>query len=108
MLSLDGKELDVWTNVGDEAGILDSDHAVAVTGVDYSRGVVIVNDSARGAGLEIPLHTFYESWRDSDFTMNVTDVAAAPAAQAASLATAAPNYATLGMTMQPGLASTYS
>jgi hypothetical protein len=69
--------------------------------------VVIVNDSARGAGLEIPLQTFYESWRDSDFRMTVTDIAAAPTALAAAFNTEAPDYATLGMTMQPSLAESY-
>ncbi|MDQ3484711.1 MAG: C39 family peptidase, partial [Actinomycetota bacterium] len=107
VLNLDGKELDAGTSVGDVPGGLDSDHFVAVTGVDYARGVVIVNDSARGAGLEIPLQTFYESWRDSDFRMTVTDIAAAPTAQAAAFNTEAPDYATLGMTMQPSLAESY-
>ena len=31
------------------------DHFVVVTGVDYGRGVVTINDSARSAGLEIPI-----------------------------------------------------
>jgi hypothetical protein len=49
------------------------DHFVAVTGVDYERGVVIVNDSARTAGLEVPIDLFWGAWQDSDHKMTVTD-----------------------------------
>lgn len=110
VLSLDSKEVDQGTNVGDVVGGLDSDHAIAVTGIDYGRGVVIVNDSARSAGLEIPLDVFYESWRDSNFSMTITDIAAPGGGQASPPAGAeqpvegAPGFALLGMTLTPGLA----
>jgi len=66
---------------------------------------VIVNDSARAAGLEIPLTTFYESWRDSEFRMTVTDASAQtvddayPPTGDATLDGSAPDYALLGMTL---------
>lgn len=106
ILSLDGKELDSGANVGDVAGGLDSDHAVAITGVDYGRGVVIVNDSARGAGLEIPVDVFYDSWRDSNFAMTVTEApvngGAPPGGEAAPRGDT-PGLAVLPMTLHPSL-----
>ena len=76
IVSLDSTEIDAGTNQGTD---LDADHAVAVTGIDYARGVVIVNDSAREAGLEIPMQVFYDAWRDGNFHMTVTDTAVAGA-----------------------------
>jgi hypothetical protein len=70
IVSLDSKEIDAQANLGTDA---DADHAVAVTGIDYSRGVVILNDSARSAGLEVPLQVFVDAWRDGSFHMTVTD-----------------------------------
>ena len=69
------------------------DVSVALTGVDRARGVVLASDSAEGAPFQIPLDTFENSWRASDFAM--TSVADAP-------------YDVLGMTMHAdiGLAST--
>jgi hypothetical protein len=70
IVSVDSKELDAQTDLGTND---DADHAIAVTGIDYARGVVIVNDSARQAGLEIPLQVFVDAWRDGNFHMTVTD-----------------------------------
>jgi hypothetical protein len=72
VVALDSKEIDAGENVGTD---FDADHAITVTGIDYAHGVVIANDSARAAGLEIPLEVFYDAWRDSSFAMTVTDEA---------------------------------
>ena len=71
VVGVDGREFDQGRDVGTAA--IDMDHFVAVTGVDYGRGVVIVNDSARSAGLEIPLDVFFNSWRDSNFSLTITN-----------------------------------
>ncbi len=71
VVGVDGREFDQGRDVGTAA--IDMDHFVAVTGVDYGRGVVIVNDSARSAGLEIPLDVFFNSWRDSNFSLTTTN-----------------------------------
>jgi hypothetical protein len=75
IVSVDSGELDLG---GDDGTENDADHAVAVTGIDYGRGVVIVNDSARSAGLEIPLDVFYDAWRDSNFEITITDTSLPP------------------------------
>jgi hypothetical protein len=72
VVGVDGREFDQRGDVG-TAGTIDMDHFVAVSSVDYARGVVIVNDSARSAGLEIPLDVFFNSWRDSNFSLTITD-----------------------------------
>jgi hypothetical protein len=72
VVGVDGREFDQGHDVG-TPGALDMDHFVAVTGVDYSRGVVILQDSARKAGLEVPLDVFINSWRDSNFSLTATD-----------------------------------
>jgi hypothetical protein len=72
IVGVDGREFDQGHDVG-TPGTIDMDHFVAVEGVDYTRGVVILNDSARKAGLEVPLDVFFNSWRDSNFSMTFTD-----------------------------------
>jgi len=105
VVGVDGGEFD---RGGDEGvpGTLDMDHFVAVTGVDYAKGVVTMNDSARSAGLEVPLSVFLESWRDSNFSMTVTDASiqgdnSAQPPEGAQLAPDAPDFAMLGMTLHP-------
>ena len=71
VFGVDGGEFD---RVGEEGQGIDFDHFVVVTGVDYDRGVVTINDSARSAGLEVPLDVFFNSWRDSNFSMTTTDL----------------------------------
>ena len=106
VLGVDGREFDQGGDVG-VAGTIDMNHFVAVTGVDYARGVVIVNDSARAAGLEVPIDVFFESWRDSNFSMTLTDLsmpgddAAEPPGGAAGPPADAPELASLGMTLAP-------
>ena len=75
VVGVDGREFDQGKDVDTATALKrwDMDHFVAVTGIDYDRGVVIVNDSARTAGLEIPLDVFFESWRDSNFSLTTTD-----------------------------------
>ena len=102
IVSVDSKEFDAGTNVGTDT---DSDHAVAVTGIDYARQVVIVNDSARSAGLEVPMSVFFEAWRDGGFHLTVTDTAmpqgegAVPPAGSSGLRADAPGYAVMPFTL---------
>jgi peptidase C39-like protein len=102
IVSVDSGEIDLGGNDDTEN---DADHAVAVTGIDYSRGVVIVNDSARSAGLEIPLQVFYDAWRDSNFEITVTDTSlppvedAVPPAGTSGFDPDAPNFAMLPFTL---------
>jgi hypothetical protein len=63
----------------------EGDLSVAVTGVDRASGTVLATDSGQNAPFQIPLDTFEESWRASDFAM--TSIGGAP-------------YDALGMTMQ--------
>ena len=91
VLSVDGDEFTAMANVGiDTPGVDTSDHLVAVTGIDYTKGVVIVNDSARSAGLEVPINVFQEAWADSNYQMTLTDATA----------TARPGFAVLGATLE--------
>jgi hypothetical protein len=108
VLALDSKEIDAGRNVGDRVNPFDMDHAVSVTGIDYERGVVIVNDSARGAGLEIPIETFEKAWSDSDYSMTITALPQDPsggglAPDGATVNPAAPGYAALPMTLTPSI-----
>jgi hypothetical protein len=102
IVSVDSKELDAQQNQGTDN---DADHAIAVTGIDYAKGVVIVNDSARQAGLEIPLQVFVDAWRDGNFHMTVTDNAlptgegAVPPTGTAGLLPDAPEFAVLPFTL---------
>jgi hypothetical protein len=114
ILSLDSSEttpeVAATNTTPDPTGTADlGPHAVSITGIDYARGVAIVNDSLAktGGGLEVPLNVLYESWRDSNFTMTITDVAApggsearAPAG-AGDLVASSPGYALMGVTLQP-------
>jgi hypothetical protein len=93
VLSVDSKEIQAGQNVGDDT-TPDWDHFVSVEGIDYTKGVVIINDSARSAGLEVPINVLYDAWHDSDFDMTVTD---APASQAAA---GGSGYTLLGATVQ--------
>jgi hypothetical protein len=73
IVGVDGDEI---ASGRDDLKDLDSNHVVAVSGIDYARRVVILNDSARGArgaGLEIPLDVFMDTWRDSNFSLTITD-----------------------------------
>lgn len=51
-----------------------ANHFVVVTGVDFTNGVVYVNDSwiSGGAGLAVPLQTFVAAWATGNNTMVVT------------------------------------
>jgi hypothetical protein len=57
-------------------GQLGDEVSVAVTTVDRERGVILATDSASGPPLEVPLGSFEEAWRQSDFAM--TSVRDAP------------------------------
>ena len=63
----------------------EGDLSLAITGVDRSSGSVLATDSAANSPIQIPLDTFEESWRASDFAM--TSVEGQP-------------FDVLGMTMQ--------
>jgi hypothetical protein len=51
------------------------DHAVVVTGIDSSRGTVILSDpgSPTGDQEEVPIETFMDAWADSQYSMIVCD-----------------------------------
>ena len=97
--------------MADDGTAMDSNHAIAVTGIDYARGVVIVNDSLLEGGLEIPLQVFYDAWRDSDFRMTVTDASlpvpadAVPPAGSSGLDPDAPGFTLLPFTLHPPTAA---
>lgn len=112
VLALDSGE--IWgTDSPDEDVVKGpgADHAVAITGIDYTRGVVIVNDSGQegGAGFEIPINEFYNAWQDSNFEMTVTDASAPggqgaePPAGASTLDQSAPGFVQLPFTLHPGV-----
>lgn len=68
---------EIWNAVGDPTNVVDThhaDHAVVVTGVDTSKGVVYLNDSgvAKGAGEAVPISVFEQSWGTSGDAMVVT------------------------------------
>jgi hypothetical protein len=95
VLAIDAKEIDARANVGTEVPGVDWDHFVSISGVDYERGVVIINDSARSAGLELPIDVFNDAWADSNYRMTTTDI------QAPATAGASPSgYAILGTTVE--------
>ncbi|OBI93480.1 hypothetical protein [Mycobacterium sp. 1245805.9] len=58
----------------DKSGNPVSDHAVVVTGVDVSRGIVHLNDSgiAEGRDEQVPMELFVKAWDTSDELMVVT------------------------------------
>ena len=58
----------------DSNGDPESNHAVAVTGVDTKAGVVHLNDpgSEDGQDEQVPIDTFVKSWNTSDDQMTVT------------------------------------
>jgi hypothetical protein len=58
----------------DKSGNPLSDHAVVVTGVDASHGIVHLNDSgiAEGRDEQIPVELFVKAWDTSDELMVVT------------------------------------
>ena len=63
-----------WYNEGFWEDFLNpngADHAIEVIGFDAEKNSVIVNDSGtpNGRGLEIPLDTFLDAWKDSDNLM---------------------------------------
>jgi hypothetical protein len=51
-----------------------ADHAVVVTGVDVTRGIVHLNDSGtkNGKDEQVSIATFMKSWKTSNYTMIVT------------------------------------
>ncbi|KQO98486.1 C39 family peptidase [Leifsonia sp. Leaf264] len=55
-----------------------TDHAVLVTGIDFDRGIVTLNDPDRdnGANLEITLADFEDAWADSGYAELVCDQSA--------------------------------
>ena len=80
--------LDEWTRTGDahlftpefeqqlresfrnSLPLVSANHAVWVTGIEFPDGgdpVVIINDSAQGAGDRIPLDVFLSAWEDSEY-----------------------------------------
>jgi hypothetical protein len=58
----------------DKSGNPESDHAVVVTGVDATRGIVHLNDSgiAEGRDEQVPMELFVRAWETSDELMVVT------------------------------------
>ena len=58
----------------DKSGNPESDHAVVVTGVDATRGIVHLNDSgiAEGRDEQVPMELFVRAWATSDELMVVT------------------------------------
>jgi hypothetical protein len=74
-------ELRNWLieNLGlDTAAYTQADHAVVVTGMDFSdpeQPMVILNDSGRpdGAGAAYPLDRFMDAWQNSGFYYTATD-----------------------------------
>ena len=76
--TVDGDE--VWYSKDDDAvdGGTDVNHALVVTGIDTTRGVVVLNDPGDpdGKGHEVPLNTFLDAWADGG---NEAIVAAPPA-----------------------------
>jgi hypothetical protein len=106
VIGVDGREFTESRDVDTPGRQWDMDHFVAVSAVDYDRGVVIVNDSARGAGLEIPLDVFFNSWRDSNFSLTITDTSmpgdgtAQPPAETVP-APEGPGISIIGTTLQP-------
>jgi hypothetical protein len=99
VLAIDAKEITARANVGTEVPGVDWDHFVSITGIDYEKGVVIMNDSARSAGLELPIDVFKDAWADSNYRMTITDTSAR-----ATGAAAPAGYALLGTTVEARLA----
>ena len=62
----------IWNEPQD--GTPRADHAVVVTGVDASRGLVHLNDSGtdKGKDEQIPMATFTKAWATSHYFMSVT------------------------------------
>lgn len=58
----------------DKSGNPESDHAVVVTGVDATHGIVHLNDSgiAEGRDEQVPMELFVRAWATSDELMVVT------------------------------------
>jgi len=85
-------ELRSWLieNLGlDSAAFTQADHAVVVTGMDFTdpdHPLVILNDSGspEGAGAAYPLEKFMDAWENSGFYYTATDVSL-PADQARGL-----------------------
>jgi len=79
-------ELRSWLieNLGlDNAAFTQADHAVVVTGMDFSdpgNPLVILNDSGMpdGAGAAYPLDRFMDAWENSGFFYTATDVSLPP------------------------------
>jgi hypothetical protein len=72
--SVDGPE--IWTAAGDPTDVTDThtaDHAVVVTGVDTTTGMVYLNDSGvpDGAGEAVPIAAFEQAWGTSGDAMVV-------------------------------------
>jgi hypothetical protein len=62
----------IWDGDGDRTK---ANHAVAVTGIDVTNGIVHLNDSALdgGADKQVSLAVFEKAWRTSDHRMIVTE-----------------------------------
>jgi hypothetical protein len=77
--SVDGPE--IWTAAGDPTDVTDThtaDHAVVVTGVDTTKGIVYLNDSGvpNGGAEAVPVSAFEQAWGTSGDAMVVTEPAA--------------------------------
>ncbi|MGY1829741.1 C39 family peptidase [Geodermatophilus sp. SYSU D01180] len=75
MVGLDAHE--IWSSVDDDTtdqGV-DDNHAVVVTGIDLTNGLVYLNDPGApdGQGAVLPLAQFEDAWADSGNDMIVTD-----------------------------------
>jgi hypothetical protein len=74
VLAVDGN--DIWGQPEHEGASSDTaNHAVVITGIDDSTGMVTLDDPGlpTGAGEQVPLATLEEAWRDGGNQMLVTD-----------------------------------
>jgi hypothetical protein len=89
MVGLDAHE--IWDSADDDTSDLggDDNHAVVVTGIDLSNGLVYLNDpgTPEGQGSVVPLGQFEDAWADSGKDMIVTDFAEDQAAASVELDT---------------------
>ncbi len=75
IVAVDAQE--VWYRADDDAvdGRPDANHALVITGIDDTRGVVTLNDPGNptGAGYEMSIQAFEDAWADSGSELVVTE-----------------------------------
>lgn len=80
ILGIDSSE--VWEGIDDDLapGGNKADHALVITGINDSNGMVTLNDPGHpdGAGMQVPIAVLLDAWADSGNTMVVTDMTSAP------------------------------